>query len=114
MEVVNIWQSLAQAGIAILILGVGAYIFWKQIQQQFKDTKVDMDALRADLKLTQKGKDDLQKEFNAYIVNSNTETKEFMSNVQDKYIKAFEDFSKSQQENTAMLQDLKNLIEKKF
>lgn len=103
METVNIWQALAQSGIAILVLGVGTWLFWKQIQTLISKQDERTKALEASQTQLQKEKDDLQREF-----------RDMLSKIQDKSILMETQWMKTIAEHTAVLKDLKKLIEQKF
>jgi F0F1-type ATP synthase membrane subunit b/b' len=103
MESVNIWNTLAQSGIAILILAVGAFVFWKQIQALISGQEARIKTLEANVIELQKDKDALQKEF-----------RDTLTQAQDKHAELENKWMQALADNTSILKDLKTLIEQKF
>lgn len=103
MEAVNIWQTLAQSGIAILVLGLGNYMFWRQIQRLLAKQEERIEELDGQFIGATEQKDALQKEF-----------RDAMQLMQDKHVAMERQWMGALSENTEVLKDLKALIEKKF
>lgn len=114
MEQVNFWQTLAQSGVAILVLSIAAWLFWKQIQSLMGKQDERTKALEQNFATIQKDKDELQKQFTDYIKEASQKSMDFINATQAKNAEIEHQWMKTIQENTEILKDLKQLIEKKF
>ncbi len=103
----NIWSTLAQSGIAIFVLALVCWFFWKAMQADKAKSESRYDSL-------EKSRDLLQDRLSSYIEESNKRFIDFINATREKNELIEQQWQKTIQENTEILRDLKKLIEQKF
>lgn len=107
-----IWQTLAQSGIAILVLGAVAHIVWKRYSIALDEQRADITQLRAEVARLQEQKDILNKNFNERLMDLQESHFSFMKETTLKYESLSREQKQTIQHNTDALQSLQILIKK--